>query len=224
MSDAAPPAQSPPAAPCIECGVDECGRGSAIAEVYTAACILDPARPIAGLKDSKLLSAKRRQELSDLIKLNALDYAIATASLEEIERLNVLGATLLAMKRAVEGLKIRPGLVLVDGNQLPDLSIPARAIVKGDATVPAISAASILAKVARDTAMLAYHERYPQYGFADHKGYLTEAHMAALQKHGPCPAHRRTYAPIKALLEARDHELPLWGKTEGQGRKLKPEG
>ncbi len=180
--------------------MDECGVGSAIAEVYAASCLLDPARPIAGLRDSKQLTPRRRKELSEQIKANALDFCIATASLEEIERLNVLGARLLAMQRAVEGLRIKPDVVLVDGNRLPRLALPARAIVKGDATVPVISAASVLAKVARDEAMLKYHEQFPQYGIAAHKGYLTEAHLAALRQHGPCPIHRKSYAPIRALL------------------------
>ena len=186
----------------LECGVDECGIGSAIAEVYVASCILDPARPIKGLADSKKLSPKRRALLSEEIKAKALDYCIATASLEEIEQFNVLRASHLAMVRAIEGLKIRPGIVLIDGNKLPrNLAIPARAIVKGDATVPVISAASILAKVARDEAMLKYHERYPDYGFDSHKGYLTPPHFAALKEYGPCPVHRKSYAPIRALLE-----------------------
>jgi len=187
----------------LECGVDECGIGSAIAEVYAASCILDPRRPIKGLADSKKLSPKRRAELSIIIQECALDFCVATGSLEEIERLNILYASHLAMLRSIEGLKIKPDLVLIDGNKLPKaLTIPARAIVKGDATVPAISAASILAKVARDEAMLKYHDRYPQYGFDAHKGYLTRPHLAALKKFGPCPAHRKGYEPIRALIQA----------------------
>ena len=185
----------------VQCGVDECGVGSAIAEVYAASCILNPKRRIKGLRDSKQLTPKRRQELSEEIKAKALDFCIATASLEEIERLNVFGATMLAMTRAVAGLKIKPDLVLIDGNRMPKLSVPARTIVKGDAKVRAISAASILAKVARDEAMLQYHARFPEYGFAEHKGYLTESHFQALKRFGPCPIHRRGYEPIRILLD-----------------------
>jgi ribonuclease HII len=184
----------------IECGVDECGVGSAIAEVYAASCILDPKRRIRGLRDSKQLTPRRRLELSDEIKRKALDFCIATASLAEIEELNVFGATMLAMVRAVDGLKLRPSLVLIDGNRMPKLSIPARTIIKGDAKVKVISAASILAKVARDEAMLRYDQQFPHYGFAEHKGYLTEFHFAALQRYGPCPIHRRGYEPIRSLL------------------------
>ncbi len=183
----------------IECGCDEAGRGSGAAEVYVGAVILDPKRPIEGLADSKKLSARRREALSEEIKLYALSWCIEKASLEEIERLNVLHATLLAMKRAVEGLSVKPGRVLIDGNHVPKLSVPAEAIVKGDDKIPAISAASILAKVARDHAMLEYHLLYPEYGFDVHKGYFTGAHMEALRKHGPCPIHRRNYAPIRQM-------------------------
>jgi ribonuclease HII len=185
----------------VECGVDEVGIGSAIAEVYAAACILDPLRRINGLRDSKELTPERRKQLSERIKERALDFCIASASLEEVNQLNVLGATMLAMQRAVAGLKLKPDIVLIDGNRMPRLSIPARTIVKGDAKVRAISAASILAKVARDDAMLEYHEQFPQYGFAENKGYLTEFHLATLKQFGPCPIHRKHYAPIRALLE-----------------------
>ena len=185
----------------LECGVDESGVGSAIAEVYAASCLLDPTRPIRGLADSKKLSPKRREELSIEIKEKALAFCIATASLEEIERLNVLHATHLAMRRAIAGLSLIPDIVLIDGNRLPALAIPARAIIKGDATVPVISAASILAKVARDHAMMKYHEQYPQYGFDKHKGYLTPPHFAALKHYGPCPIHRRGYEPVRLLLD-----------------------
>lgn len=193
-----------PARALIECGVDEVGIGSAIAEVYAAACILDPARRINGLRDSKQLTPARRQQLSQRIQERALDFCIAAASLEEVNQLNVFGATMLAMQRAVAGLKLKPDLVLIDGNRLPRLSIPARAIVKGDAKVRCISAASILAKVARDEAMLKYHEQYPNYGFADNKGYLTEFHLATLKQFGPCPIHRKNYAPVRLLLESGD--------------------
>lgn len=181
----------------IECGCDEAGRGSGAAEVYVAAVILNPEYSIEGLADSKILTAHKREALSREIKLYALSWCIDKASLEEIERLNVLHATLLAMKRAVCGMNIRPDKVLVDGNHAPKLDIPVEAIVKGDAKIPAISAASILAKVARDEAMIAYHDLYPEYGFNVHKGYFTKEHMEALRKHGPCAIHRKTYSPIR---------------------------
>ncbi len=188
----------------IECGCDETGRGSAVAEIYAAAVILDPLHPILGLRDSKKLSAKRREILAKEIKAKALSWCIAKASLEEIERLNVLYATMLAMKRAVEGLHIKPDKALIDGNHAPLLSIPAAAIIKGDDKIPAISAASIIAKVDRDQAMLECHSLYPLYGFDKHKGYLTAKHLEALSQYGPCPLHRKTYAPIRRLLEMRD--------------------
>jgi ribonuclease HII len=183
----------------LECGIDETGYGSAVAEVYVGCCILDSNRPIQGLADSKVLSPKRRKELSLEIREKAMAWSIATASLDEIEKHNVLHATHMAMARAVAGLGMKPDLALVDGNRLPPLPIPARAIVKGDATVPVISAASILAKVARDEALIQLHELYPQYGFNRHKGYLTAAHMDALKKYGPSPLHRKGYEPIRAL-------------------------
>ncbi|MBF0507085.1 MAG: ribonuclease HII [Nitrospirae bacterium] len=183
----------------IECGCDEAGRGSCAAEVYVGAVVLDPKRPIEGLADSKKLSARKREVLSEEIKLYALSWCIEKASLEEIERLNVLHATLLAMKRAVEGLSVKPGRVFIDGNHVPKLSVPVEAIVRGDETIPAISAASILAKVARDHAMVEYHRLYPEYGFDVHKGYFTKDHREALCKHGPCPIHRVTYAPIRQM-------------------------
>ncbi len=195
----------------VECGVDEAGIGSAVAEVYVGCCILDPTRRIRGLADSKVLTPKRRTELRAEILEKALAWSIATATLEEIDAFNVLRATHLAMVRAVAALKIKPDIALIDGNKLPPLAIPTRAIVKGDAKIPVISAASILAKVARDEALLKYHEVYPQYGFADHKGYLTAAHLAALKQHGPCPIHRKAYAPVKALLvpEVADQQQVL---------------
>ena len=201
----------PPAkAGLLECGVDEVGIGSAIAEVYAAACILDPVRRINGLRDSKILTADRRKQLSDRIKERALDFCIAMASLDEVNQLNVFGATMLAMQRAVAGLKLKPDIVLIDGNRMPKLSIPARTIVRGDAKVRTISAASILAKVARDEGMLKYHEQFPNYGFAENKGYLTEFHLATLKQFGPCPVHRKNYAPVRALLEgANPSELKL---------------
>lgn len=182
-------------------GVDEAGRGAGAAEVYAGAVILNPDCPITGLADSKKLTRKKRETLSDEIKRHALSWCIATASTEEVDRLNVLQASLLAMMRAVRGLSIRPDRVFVDGNHAPKLDVPVNAIVRGDDTVPAISAASILAKVARDRAMLVYHDQYPDYGFDIHKGYLTKHHMEKLRSYGPCPIHRKTYAPIRALLE-----------------------
>lgn len=181
-------------------GVDEVGLGSAAYFVYSAAVILDPTRPIEGLADSKKLSPKKREALSIEIREKALAWSIATADLNEIETLNVKGAALLAMKRAVECLVLVPDIVLVDGNSLPALSIPALAIIKGDEKIACISAASIVAKVARDAAMVECHHLYPEYGFNAHKGYLTGSHLAALAKFGPCPIHRRTYAPIRKLL------------------------
>ncbi len=181
-------------------GADEVGLGSAAYSVYSAAVILDPERPVRGLADSKKLTPKRRRELSEEIREKALAWCIAVASLEEIEALNVRRAALLAMRRAVEGLCVAPDLVFVDGNLLPELSVPAHAVVRGDDAIDCISAASIIAKVARDEAMQECHRQYPQYGFDSHKGYLTATHRAALKQHGPCPLHRKTYAPIRELL------------------------
>jgi ribonuclease HII len=181
----------------IECGCDEAGRGAGAAEVYVAAVVLNPEYFIKGLADSKTLTARKREALSREIKLYALSWCIDKASLEEIDRLNVLHATLLAMKRAVYGMEIKPDRVLVDGNHAPKLDIPVEAIVKGDSKIPAISAASILAKVARDEAMIQYHSIYPEYGFNIHKGYFTKEHMEALRKYGPCAIHRKTYSPIR---------------------------
>ena len=186
--------------PGLVAGVDEAGRGPLAGPVVAAAVILDDQRPIAGLADSKKLSPARREALFDEIRAHALCFSIAEASVEEIDRLNILQATLLAMRRAVQGLRLKPVIVLVDGNRLPVLDVPAEAIVKGDARVQAISAASILAKVHRDRWCAQLHERYPQYGFAGHKGYGTAAHMAALRAHGACPEHRRTFAPVAQLL------------------------
>jgi ribonuclease HII len=181
-------------------GADEVGLGSAAHSVYSAAVILDPERPIVGLADSKKLTARRRRELSKEIREKALAWCVATADLEEIETLNVRRAALLAMRRAVEGLCVTPDFVFVDGNLLPDLSVPAHAVVGGDAAIDCISAASIIAKVERDEAMMECHRLYPQYGFDSHKGYLTATHRAALRRHGPCAIHRKTYAPIRELL------------------------
>lgn len=181
-------------------GVDEAGRGPLAGPVVAAAVILDELRPIQGLADSKKLSARRREALFDEIRAKALCCSIAQASVEEIDELNILQATLLAMRRAVMGLRLPPKLVLVDGNRLPVLDIRAEAIVKGDDKVPAISAASILAKVTRDRWCLEYHQQFPHYGFDQHKGYGTADHLAALRLHGPCPQHRRTFRPVTDLL------------------------
>jgi ribonuclease HII len=177
-------------------GVDEAGRGPLAGPVVAAAVILDDLQPIAGLNDSKKLSAKRRERLFDDIRARALCFCIAQASVQEIDQLNILQATMLAMKRAVEGLRLKPQRVLVDGNRLPTLDILAEAIVQGDALVPAISAASILAKVHRDRLCDELHARYPVYGFDQHKGYGTAQHLAALQAHGPSDCHRMTFAPV----------------------------
>jgi ribonuclease HII len=181
-------------------GVDEAGRGPLAGPVLAAAVILDDRQPIRGLADSKKLSAKRREALFDEIRAKALCCSIAQSSVEEIDTLNILQATLLAMRRAVMGLRLPPKLVLVDGNRLPVLEMRAEAIVKGDATVPSISAASILAKVSRDRWCADYHQLFPQYGFDQHKGYGTADHLAALRQHGPCPEHRRTFRPVTELL------------------------
>ncbi len=183
------------------CGVDEAGRGPLAGPVHAAAVILDPTRPIAGLKDSKKLSAGRRETLAEAIRANALAWAIAAADEEEIDRLNILHASMLAMRRAVLALSPAAAAALIDGNRCPDLPIPARAIVKGDALEPAISAASILAKTERDKVMRELADRYPVYGFDRHAGYPTAAHLAALERHGPCPAHRKTFGPVRSILK-----------------------
>jgi ribonuclease HII len=183
------------------CGVDEAGRGPLAGPVYAAAVILDPANPIDGLRDSKILSQKRRESLEVLIKNCALAWCVAEASVEEIDSINILQATLLAMQRAVAGLKLVPQRAQVDGNRCPELACPAEAVIKGDASVPAISAASILAKTARDRAMLQLHQDYPDYGFDTHFGYGTAKHLAALSRYGPCGAHRRSFAPVREALK-----------------------
>lgn len=183
-------------------GVDEAGRGPLAGPVYAAAVILHPDRPIPGLADSKALSPARRDELARRIRDESAAWSIASASVEEIDRLNILHATMLAMRRAVDALAPAPGQVLVDGNRCPSLAVPARAIVKGDATVAAISAASILAKTARDAEMLVLHASWTVYGFDRHKGYPTADHIQALQRHGPSPHHRRSFAPVRAALRA----------------------
>ncbi len=182
--------------PGLVAGVDEAGRGPLAGPVVAAAVILDDLHPIAGLADSKKLTPARREKLYDEIRAKALCCSIAEASVEEIDQLNILQATMLAMRRAVMGLRLKPVMVLVDGNRLPTLDIQAEAIVKGDALVPTISAASILAKVHRDRWCVQVHEEFPQYGFAGHKGYGTAVHMAALREHGACVHHRRSFAPV----------------------------
>lgn len=185
------------------CGVDEAGRGPLAGDVYAAAVILNPERPIKGLKDSKLLSASRREILSAEIQEHALAFSVARASVDEIDSLNILHATMLAMQRAVEGLGMRPDEAWIDGNRCPKLACRARAIVQGDRLHPVISAASILAKTARDAEMQRMHERYPQYCFDRHKGYPTPEHLALLERYGPSEIHRRSFAPVrKALLRA----------------------
>ena len=184
-------------------GVDEAGRGPLAGPVVAAAVILDDLKPIKGLADSKVLTAARREKLYDEIRAKALCCSIAQASVQEIEELNILQATMLAMRRAVEGLRLKPVKVLVDGNRIPVLDVLAEAIVKGDAKVPAISAASILAKVTRDRWCAEYDLQYPQYGFAKHKGYGTAEHMDALLAHGACPEHRKTFRPIAEVLAGK---------------------
>ncbi|QDX80499.1 ribonuclease HII [Denitratisoma sp. DHT3] len=184
------------------CGVDEAGRGPLAGAVYAAAVILDPGRPIEGLADSKKLSERKRERLALEIREKARAFHVASASVEEIDRINILQASLLAMARAVSGLRVAPSEVLVDGNRCPSLTLPCRAIVGGDASVAEISAASILAKVARDAEMREMHGRYPQYGFDVHKGYPTAAHLAALNAHGASAIHRRSFGPVRRLLDA----------------------
>lgn len=184
----------------LVCGVDEAGRGPLAGPVSAAAVILDASRPIAGLNDSKKLSEKKRDALAPLIRERALAWAVAFAEVEEIDRLNILQATLLAMRRAVEALPVPPQFIQVDGLYCPQTGIPSEAIVQGDGKVAAISAASILAKTARDARMMQLHEQFPCYGFAQHKGYPTAAHLDALRKHGVSPLHRRSFKPVKDLL------------------------
>ena len=183
-------------------GVDEVGRGPLAGDVVAAAVILDPSRPIAGLRDSKKLSESRREELAGVIRERAAAWSVARATVAEIDELNILQASLLAMKRAVESLSLQPGYVLVDGNKLPRWAYPSEPVVKGDDRVPAIAAASILAKVQRDGELIALEREYPGYGFAAHKGYPTRAHLQALKSLGVTPAHRRSYAPVRAIIEA----------------------
>lgn len=186
----------------LHCGVDEAGRGPLAGPVHAAAVILDPARPIAGLRDSKKLSALQRARLADLIRRDSLAWCIASASVEEIDRLNILQATLLAMRRAVLGLEVAPALARIDGNRAPRLDCPIELIVGGDDSDASISAASILAKTERDALMHALDRDFPAYGFARHKGYGTRAHLEALRAHGPCEHHRRSFSPVAQRLLA----------------------
>ena len=181
-------------------GVDEAGRGPLAGPVVAAAVILDPLRPIDGLADSKILSERKRDSLFEIIKTVALSWSVGVASVEEIDEFNILQATLLAMQRAVNGLAIQPDKVLIDGNRLPSLLIPAQAIVKGDSKVKVISAASILAKVERDKIMVDYHKKYPDFSFHLHKGYGTQQHLAEIEQFGILPIHRKTFNPVKTML------------------------
>ena len=192
------------------CGVDEAGRGPLCGPVVAAAVILDPARPIVGLADSKKLSEKRRNALAIEIREKALAWCIAEASVAEIDRLNILHATMLAMQRAVAGLAVVPGRVQVDGNRCPRLDLPCEAVVKGDSLVAEISAASILAKTARDALLVELDRRYPQYGLAGHKGYPTAAHLAALKAHGACEIYRTSFGPVRDIIA----NPPLWTEDD----------
>lgn len=190
-------------------GVDEVGRGPLCGAVVTAAVILDPNRPILGLNDSKKLTEARREKLYDEICEKALSWHIARAEVEEIDELNILHATMLAMQRAVEGLHITPKMAMIDGNRCPKLTMPSEAVVKGDSKVPAIAAASILAKVSRDREMAAFELIYPGYGIGGHKGYPTPVHLEALARLGPTPIHRRSFAPVRQAYEARENLIEV---------------
>ena len=184
-------------------GVDEAGRGPLVGNVVAAAVILDPENPIDGLNDSKKLSARRREQLAGQVRDSAIAWSVVSIDSEQIDRINILQATMLAMRQAVEQLTVPPQHVFIDGNRCPQINVPATAIVKGDSRVAEISAASILAKVERDAQMMVLHETYPQYGFDKHKGYPTKAHFEALAEHGPCPQHRTSYKPVRECLAAR---------------------
>ena len=184
----------------LVCGIDEAGRGPLAGPVVAAAVILDPARPIPGLNDSKKLSEKKRLVLAEMIRERAIAWAVAEASVEEIDRINILQASLLAMQRAVAGLVVRPISALVDGNRCPQLDIPAEPIIQGDGKIASIAAASILAKTVRDAGMRVLHAQYPQYGFDRHMGYPTAAHFKALEEHGASPVHRRSFGPVAKQL------------------------
>jgi ribonuclease HII len=199
----------------VICGVDEAGRGPLAGPVVAAAVILDPARPIAGLDDSKALSAKARDALYDLIVERSLAWCVASASVEEIDTLNILHATMLAMRRAVEGLSVTPTLAKIDGNRCPVLPVRSEAVIGGDAIVPSISAASIIAKVTRDRMLLELHEAFPVYGFDAHAGYGTAQHLAALRTHGPCLHHRRSFAPVREAYALHGFAAPGAAKLGG---------
>ena len=184
-------------------GVDEAGRGPLVGNVVAAAVILDPGNPIDGLNDSKKLSARRREQLADQVRDRAIAWSVVSIDAEQIDRINILQATMLAMQQAVEQLTVPPQHVFIDGNRCPKINVPATAVVKGDSRVAEISAASILAKVERDAQMVVLHETYPQYGFDRHKGYPTKAHFEALAEHGPCPEHRTSYKPVRECLAMR---------------------
>lgn len=186
----------------LVCGVDEAGRGPIAGPVYAAAVLLDPGRRIAGIADSKLLEVPKREALAHAIRERALAWAVASASVEEIDRLNILQATLLAMRRAVEALAIPPDEAWIDGDRCPELACAARSVIGGDVRVRQISAASILAKTARDAEMLRLHQRYPHYGLDQHKGYATREHLARLAQYGACEIHRRSFAPVRLVLGA----------------------
>lgn len=188
----------------IIAGVDEAGRGPLAGPVMAAAVILDPRLPVTGLVDSKTISAAKREKLAAEIRQKALAWSIARAEVEEIDRINILQASMLAMSRCIQALHVRPDKIQVDGNRCPETDIPVEAIVRGDCTVPAISAASILAKVSRDREMVAMDALYPGYGFADHKGYPTRVHITALMRLGVCPIHRRTFSPVRKVLDPDD--------------------
>jgi len=190
--------------PALHAGVDEVGRGPLAGPVVAAAVVLDPERPIAGLADSKKLSEKRREQLADEIRNHALAWSLGRAEVEEIDDINILQASLLAMQRAVAGLQLAPELVLIDGNRCPALEYPSRAIVKGDSLVPAISAASIIAKVSRDREMCSLDAEFPGYGLASHKGYPSKKHLEALDSLGVTPIHRRSYAPVRRVLDRQE--------------------
>jgi len=194
-----------PKSPFLIAGVDEVGRGPLAGSVVAAAVVLNPAAPVEGLLDSKLLSAERREELDVLVRRQALSFCIAESSVAEIDQLNILHASMLAMQRAIEGLSVAPHLVLVDGNRCPDMAYPKQAIVKGDQHVQAISAASIIAKVYRDRQMVELHEKLPEYGFNSHKGYPTAQHRAAIMEFGVLPLHRTSFTPVRnALMVKKD--------------------
>ncbi len=197
------PRRPPTLQPSLLCGVDEAGRGPLAGAVYAAAVILDPARPVEGLADSKLLDRGRRERLAEAIRRDALAWTVATATVAEIDEMNILQASLAAMARAIEALALDPAEVVVDGLHVPRTRWPSRAIVKGDRLVPVISAASILAKTARDDEMARLDERFPGYGFAKHKGYPTPEHLAALRALGPCEIHRRSFGPVREAVAQR---------------------